>query len=182
MMIYNGVGFSKCKSRENRKIYSKSNSVSNGNAKITVSTGNGYKAECIVTVETKIIGITVSPNETEVEVGNTVTLTATKKPSIGSTEGLVWSSSNNGVAKVNDDGVVTGIAQGTVTITIKSSSGLVKTKAKVTVVQSPTGITLDKNKVALDMSGTKTTKLNATIQPSNANRNTGITGIVVIQE
>ena len=149
--------------------------VSNGNAKITVSTGNGYKAECIVTVETKIIGITVSPNETEVEVGNTVTLTATKKPSIGSTEGLVWSSSNNGVAKVNDDGVVTGIAQGTVTITIKSSSGLVKTKAKVTVVQSPTGITLDKNKVALDMSGTKTTKLNATIQPSNANRNTGIT-------
>ena len=149
--------------------------VSNGNAKITVSTGNGYKAECIVTVETKIIGITVSPNETEVEVGNTVTLTATKKPSIGSTEGLVWSSSNNRVAKVNDDGVVTGIAQGTVTITIKSSSGLVKTKAKVTVVQSPTGITLDKNKVALDMSGTKTTKLNATIQPSNANRNTGIT-------
>ena len=149
--------------------------VSNGNAKITVSTGNGYKAECIVTVETKIIGITVSPNETEVEVGNTVTLTATKKPSIGSTEGLVWSSSNNGVAKVNNDGVVTGIAQGTVTITIKSSSGLVKTKAKVTVVQSPTGITLDKNKVALDMSGTKTTKLNATIQPSNANRNTGIT-------
>ena len=149
--------------------------VSNGNAKITVSTGNGYKAECIVTVETKIIGITVSPNETEVEVGSTVTLTATKKPSIGSTEGLVWSSSNNGVAKVNDDGVVTGIAQGTVTITIKSSSGLVKTKAKVTVVQSPTGITLDKNKVALDMSGTKTTKLNTTIQPSNANRNTGIT-------
>ncbi len=149
--------------------------ASNGNAKITVSTGNGYKAECIVTVETKIIGITVSPNETEVEVGNTVTLTATKKPSIGSTEGLVWSSSNNRVAKVNDDGVVTGIAQGTVTITIKSSSGLVKTKAKVTVVQSPTGITLDKNKVALDMSGTKTTKLNATIQPSNANRNTGIT-------
>ena len=149
--------------------------VSNGNAKITVSTGNGYKAECIVTVETKIIGITVSPNEAEVEVGSTVTLTATKKPSIGSTEGLVWSSSNNRVAKVNDDGVVTGIAQGTVTITIKSSSGLVKTKAKVTVVQSPTGITLDKNKVALDMSGTKTTKLNATIQPSNANRNTGIT-------
>ena len=149
--------------------------VSNGNAKITVSTGNGYKAECIVTVETKIIGITVSPNEAEVEVGSTVTLTATKKPSIGSTEGLVWSSSNNRVAKVNDDGVVTGIAQGTVTITIKSSSGLVKTKAKVTVVQSPTGITLDKNKVVLDMSGTKTTKLNATIQPSNANRNTGIT-------
>ena len=149
--------------------------VSNGNAKITVSTGNGYKAECIVTVETKIIGITVSPNEAEVEVGSTVTLTATKKPSIGSTEGLVWSSSNNRVAKVNNDGVVTGIAQGTVTITIKSSSGLVKTKAKVTVVQSPTGITLDKNKVVLDMSGTKTTKLNATIQPSNANRNTGIT-------
>ena len=149
--------------------------VSNGNAKITVSTGNGYKAECIVTVETKIIGITVSPNEAEVEVGSTVTLTATKKPSIGSTEGLVWSSSNNRVAKVNDDGVVTGIAQGTVTITIKSSSGLVKTKAKVTVVQSPTGITLDKNKVALDISGTKTTKLNAKIQPSNANRNTGIT-------
>ena len=149
--------------------------LKNGDATITVSTGNGYKAECIVTVETKIIGITVSPNETEVEVGSTVTLTATKKPSIGSTEGLVWSSSNNGVAKVNDDGVVTGIAQGTVTITIKSSSGLVKTKAKVTVVQSPTGITLDKNKVALDMSGTKTTKLNAIIQPSNANRNTGIT-------
>lgn len=99
-----------------------------------------------MTVETKIIGITVSPNETEVEVGSTVTLTATKKPSIGSTEGLVWSSSNNRVAKVNDDGVVTGIAQGTVTITIKSSSGLVKTKAKVTVVQSPTGITLDKIK------------------------------------
>ncbi len=78
----------------------------------------------------KIIGITVSPNEAEVEVGSTVTLTATKKPSIGSTEGLVWSSSNNRVAKVNDDGVVTGIAQGTVTITIKSSSGLVKNKSK----------------------------------------------------
>ena len=131
--------------------------------------------ERVTALKNGVAKITVSPNETEVEVGSTVTLTATKKPSIGSTEGLVWSSSNNGVAKVNDDGVVTGIAQGTVTITIKSSSGLVKTTAKVTVVQSPTGITLDKNKVALDMSGTKTTKLNATIQPSNANRNTGIT-------
>ena len=139
--------------------------VSNGNAKITVSTGNGYKAECIVTVETKIIGITVSPNETEVEVGSTVTLTATKKPSIGSTEGLVWSSSNNRVAKVNDDGVVTGIAQGTVTITIKSSSGLVKTKAKVTVVQSPTGITWNSSNTGVatvDTSGTVTAKTNGT--------------------
>ena len=160
---------SNAKVEKTGKYTAKVTGVSNGKAKITVSTGNGYKAECIVTVETKIIGITVSPNETEVEVGNTVTLTATKKPSIGSTEGLVWSSSNNGVAKVNNDGVVTGIAQGTVTITIKSSSGLVKTKAKVTVVQSPTGITLDKSKATVDLSGTKTVELTAKIQPDTAN-------------
>ncbi len=56
------------------------------------------------------------------QAGNTATLKATVTPS-GASETLSWISSNTGVATVDQNGVVTGVAEGTATITVTLQNG-----------------------------------------------------------
>ena len=64
--------------------------------------------------------VTVTPNNPTVIVGNTTTLTATVGPAGApgvNNATVTWSSSNTGVATVNENGVVTGVSSGNSTIT-----------------------------------------------------------------
>ena len=63
--------------------------------------------------------ITVSGTTSEVEVGSSITLTASSKPT-GAT--VTWTSSNTDVATVGTNGAVTGVAAGTVTITASADN------------------------------------------------------------
>ena len=69
------------------------------------------------------------------DIGGTATPTVSFTPSYTTERGLVWTSSNDKVAKVDDKGTVTGVAQGTATITAKSTAvnGL-QASCKVTVL------------------------------------------------
>ena len=107
--------------------------IENGEAQITVTTQNGYTAQCSITVITPITSLAVSPTSETVYVGNTVQLTGTVNPS-NTTESTLWTSSNTDVATVSDTGLVTAKSAGTATITFKNSSGTKLDSCTVTVV------------------------------------------------
>ena len=108
-----------------------------GKATITVTTKDGkYSAECVVTVskkeETTSLKITISGNKT-VKVGETITLKANVTPKDAK---VVWTSNKNKIATVDENGKVTGVSAGTVTIkgTITDEKGNNKSASvKVTV-------------------------------------------------
>jgi hypothetical protein len=79
-----------------------------------------------VTMASTISEIEMAPAAATVSVGGNRTLTATPKDSADNAvlvadEKTTWESSNTGIATVDDDGVVTGVANGVATITFKET-------------------------------------------------------------
>ena len=106
--------------------------IENGEAQITVTTQNGYTAQCSVTVITSITSLAVSPTSKTLNIGETVQLTGTVTPT-STTEGVQWASSNTNVATVSSSGLVTAKSAGTATITFKNSSGTKSANCTITV-------------------------------------------------
>ena len=76
------------------------------------------KAETKVTVTTKVDAVTLNQNEGILNVGKSVTLTATVTPEeIAADTTVTWSSSDEAVATVDSNGNVTAVATGNATIT-----------------------------------------------------------------
>ena len=80
------------------------------------------KAETKVVVSTKVDAVTLSQNEGILNVGKSVTLTATVTPEeIAADTTVTWSSSDEAVATVDSNGKVTSVATGNATITATAS-------------------------------------------------------------
>ena len=103
-----------------------------GNSMIMATSQNGYSAECLVVCQAKITGITVNPVTAVIQIGETTQLTATIAPN-NVTEKITWKSSNTDVAKVNRNGLVTGVAKGKAIITAQNPAGTIKATCTVTV-------------------------------------------------
>ena len=149
--------------------------VAAGNATITAKAkdGSNKSATCTVTVKAATVSVTsVTLNKTtaELEVGKTLTLTATVAPSNATNKALTWSSSNTSVATVDANGKVTAVAAGNATITAKAKDGSNKSATCAVTVKaatvSVTSVTLNKTTAELEVGGTLT--LTATVSPSNA--------------
>lgn len=111
--------------------------VAAGTATITVTSvaDNTKTATCTVTVTTvAVTGVSVDATAS-VGVGETTTLTATVSPNNATNKNVTWESSDNTVATVDANGVVTGVAAGTATITATSVADNTKT-ASCTVTVS----------------------------------------------
>lgn len=80
--------------------------------------------------------LTISASKKSIKVGESVTLKTSFKPSEHSEE-VSWSSSNKGIATVSSGGKVTGVKEGKVIITGKSTSGL-KDSVEITVTKAAT--------------------------------------------
>ena len=80
-------------------------------------------------------GVTLSGSDSVVQFG-TIDLTATLTPS-GSTANLTWASSDTGILTVDSNGKVTGVAQGTATVTVyaSSSAGIFSASKEIRVTQ-----------------------------------------------
>ena len=65
----------------------------------------------VYTIEgvTFVSGITISPASAEVEQRKTIQLSATVSPDNATDKSVAWSSANNSIAKVDNNGVVTGV-------------------------------------------------------------------------
>ncbi len=111
--------------------------VSEGNATITVTTTDGgYTATCAVVVSAATVavtGVTVAPTSDSIQVGEDLTLTATVEPANATNKNVTWSSSAEAVATVSDAGVVTGVSDGTATITATTEDGDFTATCEVTV-------------------------------------------------
>ena len=108
----------------------------NGSATITATCG-GHSASCTVEVSgitdtVAVTGITLNQNTASVQVGNTITLTATVEPDNATNKTVTWTSDNEPVATV-EDGVVTGVSEGTASIGAMTADGGFSAVCNVTV-------------------------------------------------
>lgn len=109
--------------------------IETGEAVITAEAG-GFKAECRITV----VGIpveTITLNETVIELnkGETFKLEAEVSPENADYESLSWASSDEDVATVSQEGLVTAVASGDAVISV--STGDISAECTVTVIGKP---------------------------------------------
>jgi uncharacterized protein YjdB len=130
----------------------------------------------------KVSGVSLDRNTLSLSVGSTVQLKATVSPDNATNKKVTWSTSDEKIATVDDQGNVKGVAEGTATITVTTADGGFTDTCEVTVVRrsggggggggggsstvSVTGVSLDKT--SLTMTVGATAQLTATVTPSNA--------------
>lgn len=115
--------------------------------------------------------IDVSAPTRKIAVDGSVALTAYPQPSTASIKDVVWSSDDERIATVDQDGVVTGRKKGSVTIRATAADGSKKVGTLgIQVVQQPTDIELSSSEVLVAVGASKTVK--ATVLPSSVNDKT----------
>ena len=105
---------------------------------------NDELIEKTVTVTIEAIPVTavvVSPTVVNMNIGETATLAATVAPNNATYKTIEWRSSNPNIASVDENGRVTGLSTGQVTITAQAHNGVIGT-AIVHVGSPLTGISL----------------------------------------
>ena len=119
-----------------------------------------------------VTGVALNKSATTIQVGASETLTVSIIPSNATNQNVTWSTSNSAIATVNN-GVVTAVAAGTATITVKSVADNTKTATCTITVPTPssdpvavTSIELNTYATSLNVGGTVT--LTATVKPTNA--------------
>ena len=120
-----------------------------------------------------VTSVTLSTDALNLNVGQTATLASTVLPAEANNKSLTWTSSDESVATVDQNGLVTAVAKGMAMITAAANdcSGHLAACA-VTVKQPVTSISLNKTTLSLYVGQTET--LTATVSPSTAS-NTGVT-------
>lgn len=114
--------------------------VKRGTATITATTASGLSASCLVTVRKAPDSVTVTPAELTLSVGESATLKGKLPSGTGST--LTYTSGKKKVATVDKrTGVVSAVAPGSATITVKTFNGH-KAVCKLTVVDAPAQVLL----------------------------------------
>lgn len=137
----------------------------NGKAKVTIFSKENKKKKFVVnvTVGIPVSKVTAEKNSLNLLAGASIKVKTTVEPKNASNKKLIWSSSNEKIAKVDSKGKITGVKAGTVKITALAADGSNK-KATITVkVKDP--IVIKKVKI-----------LNvATVQVTLAKKTTDIT-------
>lgn len=146
--------------------------LKSGAATITVTTEDGGKtAECKVTVEKSVVhveSVSLDRSSLELVAGNSETLSATVLPENATDKAVVWSSSDESVATV-EDGVVTAVGAGEAVITVTTQDGGKTATCQVTVEDAyvpVSNVTLDNTSLVLNEGESAT--LAATVLPENA--------------
>ena len=80
-----------------------------------------------------VTGVTLDKSEVSITVGKTATLTATITPSNATNKNVSWTSSDEGVATV-ENGVVTAVAEGSATITVTTEDGKYSASCEVSAL------------------------------------------------
>ncbi len=93
-------------------------------ATITATTTEGYTDYVTVTVNpVTVSSITINTAEQTIDLGASLRISATVSPSNADNKTLSYSSSNEAVATISEDGILTTVGEGTTTITVSSTDG-----------------------------------------------------------
>ena len=141
-----------------------------GVAELTIASAQDPKAALRyrVLVIQPVTRISLTAPAKTVGVGKSLALSPAFDPANATLKGVTWSSSNNGIAKVDKKGNVTGVKRGTVRITAMSrDGGTARANISIQVVQMAEKITLDKKELTVDVG--RTAVLKATVLPADTN-------------
>ena len=141
-----------------------------GVAELTIASAQDPKAALRyrVLVIQPVTRISLTAPAKTVGVGKSLALSPAFDPANATLKGVTWSSSNNGIAKVDKKGNVTGVKRGTVRITAMSrDGGNARANISIQVVQMAEKITLDKKELTVDVG--RTGVLKATVLPTDTN-------------
>lgn len=136
------------------------------------SDDGGYTSTCTVTVTSKgapITDLSLNKQSLVLAEGESEVLIATISPKDAVKSQLTWYSDNTPVAKVDNNGKVTALFNGTATIFVKAE-GFDKTASCIVTVTKPavkvTGVSLNKTSLTMFVGDEETLK--PTVSPSNA--------------
>ena len=140
--------------------------------------GSKKKAKLLVVVGPKVKKITLNKTSVTLNRGaknRTYQLKKSIKNKNATYKAVAWKTSNKNVATVDNNGKVTVLKKGTVTITAKAKDGSNKSaKCKFTVKQLVTKLSYNNKKQVKEVYKNKKMKFAVTVAPSNAN-NKGLT-------
>lgn len=157
-------------------------SVGEGKATITAALENGqaklstdYKLE-VIPARIPITGMTIEPATAQLKPSGTIQLKAAFQPeNTTDNPSLTWTSSDEKVATVSTDGLVTGVANGDAVITVTTADGSISATCAVKVSSDPVPVTgiqiIDENKVpvtSVDMTPGEIKQFTAVVTPDNA--------------
>jgi 2',3'-cyclic-nucleotide 2'-phosphodiesterase (5'-nucleotidase family) len=126
---------------------------------------NGWKISTLpVNQQFDVTGVMIDKSTLNIKVGQTDTLVATVLPENATNKNVIWSSSDESVATVND-GIVTAVGPGTATIKVITVDGNFTAAATALIVQPVTGVIL--NSAKLDIRIGNSQILTATVLPQN---------------
>ncbi|NOW87014.1 uncharacterized protein YjdB [Clostridium beijerinckii] len=156
--------------------------TANDGSGITSTCNVGISGQTIVPTTVNVSGITITGTNNISSKGGTTQLTATVSPSNATDKTVTWTLSDNNIANVDSNGLVTAKTDGTVTIKAKANDGSnventynVTITGQTVVPTNPatvkvTGVNITGTNSISDKNGT--TQLTANVAPSNATNKT----------
>lgn len=120
---------------------------------------------CHVEVFEHVTGIDLSSRQLDINLGESEELVAETLPLGTSDNEVIWSSSNNDIASVDEHGRITGVQLGTCTIKATAADGGSEALCVVSVVQPAKELYINKHKMDIKVGGYE--ELHATILPDN---------------
>lgn len=144
-------------------------------AKVTITaTAGSYSASCVITLKyaTQLTSVSLNKTSASMSVGDTMTLTATTRPSTATNATLKWTSSDTSVATVDSSGKITALAAGNVTITVSATDGSDKYAECSISVSTVNVLIVSLSSTSLSLVEGNSATLTASVYPSNATNST----------
>lgn len=139
-----------------------------GTAVIRFSISDDEYVDCNITVKQRVTSLRINRDKTTIYAGDTLQVTSTASPATASNQEVIWASSDESVASIDKDGLITALDRGTTVITATAVDGSEKTTSfTLTVKKYVSAITLDKDKLTLYVGERGTVK--QTVLPEDAN-------------
>ncbi|MGI6364171.1 MAG: DUF5050 domain-containing protein [Bacillota bacterium] len=140
--------------------------LSPGTVIITVTTEDGgHTAECTVDVKSAVEKVALDKHTLNLATTETAQLSAVVSPP-DALQDVVWSSSDEGVATVDDSGLVSARNEGTAVITVTTPCGRTDSCTVTVTRVKVTGVKI--NRSSLKLATGDLAQLSATVSPANA--------------